>query len=141
MKKEILRGESTARSARKPAGAMFINSQQVADTLQCGHCGRHFMVRSDQERGWCMNCARVTCGAAKCLVCLPFELWLDAMEASGRQPIKIITGYDSFNQVQFQLRVPVSKRKLKLPAHFNKKAVRIEEEVMTVNEANLQGIL
>ncbi len=132
---------------RKPKGYINITEPDCKvkeqDTSQCVHCGLHFPIiaGSNKKRGFCLICYGVTCGQQKCDACYPQQKWLDDMEASGKQPIKIITGYDSFNQVQFQLRVPVSKKKLKLPAHFNKKAVRIEEEVMTVNEANLQGIL
>jgi len=52
------------------------------DTLQCGHCGRHFAVRpgSGTKRGWCLKCMKVTCGGPDCVECTPFEKRLEAWE-------------------------------------------------------------
>ena len=76
-----LYGEAVA--MRKPAGAIIIDGQQVADTAQCAHCGGHFvMVRgSGRVRGFCTLCHGITCGQEGCHACLPMEQRLDLMEA------------------------------------------------------------
>lgn len=58
---------------------------QEHDYLQCCHCGLHFQVipGSGTRRGFCMRCAKVTCGAEKCMACVPIEAFLDNVE-SGR---------------------------------------------------------
>lgn len=52
-------------------------------THQCAHCGTHFVsVRgSGIERGYCMLCNKVTCGAKKCLPHFPWEKKLEFIEA------------------------------------------------------------
>lgn len=54
------------------------------DSFICCHCGRIILVHfgSGKQRGFCMNCMDVHCGGEKCWGCRPFELWLEAMEAS-----------------------------------------------------------
>jgi hypothetical protein len=56
------------------------------DTVQCAHCNKHYVVRpgSGKRRGWCTMCARATCGAQKCIPCIPFERQLDLFEAKER---------------------------------------------------------
>ena len=56
------------------------------DTLQCCHCGRHFIVKhgSGIRRGFCMNCNKVTCGATACSVCVPYEKQIEMIEAKCR---------------------------------------------------------
>lgn len=51
-------------------------------TLQCCHCGRHFVPRpgSGQVRGWCLRCNRPVCGPA-CAACVPLEQQLANLEA------------------------------------------------------------
>lgn len=67
---------------RQEAGAILANGVQVASTLQCRHCGGHFMVKrgSGIQRGWCQRCGGPTCGGPACENCLPFEKWLDEVE-------------------------------------------------------------
>lgn len=52
------------------------------DTLQCVHCGGHWIVEpnSGKERGWCYNCNGPHCGSEHCWKCLPFEKLLEQME-------------------------------------------------------------
>jgi hypothetical protein len=75
-------GYSDAVAVRRPAGAIIIDGQQVADTLQCCHGGEHWIVRkgSGIRRGWCMNCSKPTCGAPKCDPCVPFDKKLTLFE-------------------------------------------------------------
>ena len=69
----------------KPAGAIILDGAHVADTQQCCHCGRHFIVRrgSGRTRGWCLCCGKVTCGAPQCDACVPTERQLLIMEGRG----------------------------------------------------------
>lgn len=74
-------------SARKPHGHFHrtgpYGEQEEGDTLSCCHCRRHFEVRagSGKTRGWCSQCAAVTCGLPACDTCLPFEARLANAEA------------------------------------------------------------
>jgi len=71
-----------AQFERKPNGYIIIDGQEVAHTLQCCHCGIHFIsIRgSGKIRGKCMRCSGVTCGAVPCDVCVPFEAKLEYEE-------------------------------------------------------------
>lgn len=73
---------------RKASGWIVIDGQEVAETMNCCHCGFAFEVRrgSGTDRGFCMNCNKVTCGNHACDPCVPFERQLDLME--GRAPKK-----------------------------------------------------
>lgn len=63
-------------------GAIISDGRQIASTLQCCHCGRHFVSRkgSGVVRGFCLSCGHVTCGASKCDICIPFEKQLGIIE-------------------------------------------------------------
>lgn len=83
-------GYEDARAVRRAAGAILLDGQQVADTLQCGHCNVHWVVQhgSGIRRGWCLRCDRPTCGKPPCEACVPFEKKLDLNEKShGRIPL------------------------------------------------------
>jgi hypothetical protein len=58
-------------------------------TLQCRHCGAHFVVvkGSGRIRGFCLACMGPTCGARKCIAHSPFEKRLDLVEL-GKLPLK-----------------------------------------------------
>lgn len=60
------------------------NGNEIADTLQCCHCGAHFEVvkGSGRKRGFCMCCNGVTCGKPECDLCVPAEQQLENMEAN-----------------------------------------------------------
>ena len=68
-----------ARSIRRASGAILIDGHHVADTVQCVHCGTHWVPQrgSGRLRGFCLRCGGVTCGAASCDACVPFEQRLD----------------------------------------------------------------
>lgn len=55
---------------------------QIADTLQCKHCQKHWQVvpGSGRQRGWCRYCDGPTCGAERCCDCQPFEVQMEIME-------------------------------------------------------------
>lgn len=59
-----------------------------ADTIQCCHCGGHFVVRpgSGTERGFCTRCNGFVCGR-QCVECVPTELYLSILEgkATGKE--------------------------------------------------------
>lgn len=67
---------------RQPAGHILVDGQVVADTLQCVHCGAHWVVRpgSRRRRGWCLRCGGPTCGQPECDACRPMEQQLERME-------------------------------------------------------------
>ena len=75
-------------TATRPAGyavAVGPDGKQEADTLQCGHCGGHFLVRpgSGKLRGHCYVCHKITCGPT-CIIplgaCVPQELLCENIE-------------------------------------------------------------
>lgn len=53
-----------------------------AKTLQCAHCGGHWVPRpgSGRVRGWCQNCQGPVCGPG-CAACVPEEQLLENIEA------------------------------------------------------------
>lgn len=72
---EIIDDYSDARFERKPHGVIFLDGREVAHTLQCPHCGGHFVSYrgSGQRRSFCVRCHAVTCGQAACVkVCTPW---------------------------------------------------------------------
>jgi len=71
---------------RNAHGAFLVDGREVAHTLQCPHCGCHFVSRrgSGARRTFCLRCMAVTCGNPACDPCIPFERKLEAME--GRRP-------------------------------------------------------
>jgi len=79
-------------TANKPAGVIITatSSGRVieADTLQCCHCGMHWMVvrGSGRLRGWCSKCnGPLCCEKELCTVmCYPLEKRLDDAEKHGR---------------------------------------------------------
>ena len=73
---------SNAQWERKPHGSIILDGQEVATTLQCCHCGKHFVsIRgSGMKRGFCMKCMQVTCGDTACNPCRPLEKWIEQEE-------------------------------------------------------------
>jgi hypothetical protein len=72
--------------ADKIGGAVIIDGVQVAETMQCMHCGNHWtrVPGSCRVRGFCRNCMGVLCGAEPCVAeCRPFEEWLESVERQG----------------------------------------------------------
>ena len=80
-------------SARHASGLVIITDPDAPrpiehDTLQCVHCGGHWVVRhgSGIKRGWCMSCNGPFCGPG-CEACIPLEKRLDII--SGRNPTAV----------------------------------------------------
>ena len=71
-----------AQWVRKPHGSIQLDGQEVAVTLQCPHCGGHFVSRtgSGVKRSYCLKCAAVTCGGPQCRECNPWEKQMEAIE-------------------------------------------------------------
>lgn len=69
---------------RNGKGAVVVDGRQVADTLQCVHCGYTWQVQhgSGTRRGFCMGCQGVTCGEHLCMkFCTPLEARIELTEA------------------------------------------------------------
>ena len=71
-----------AKFERHPHGVIFVNGQEVAHTLQCPHCGAHFVSRkgSGARRTFCLKCMAVTCGHPACDPCRPFAAQLGRLQ-------------------------------------------------------------
>lgn len=80
------------------AGPNFEGPVLEAGTVQCVHCGRHWIRRpgSGIIRGWCMRCNGPICGP-QCEECVPQEQQIENIE-QGR-PLK-------FRPVRVAVRTP-----------------------------------
>lgn len=61
-----------------------INGEINQDTLQCPHCGMHWVPQpgSGRRRGYCFKCSGVLCGRGKCAAeCIPQEAQVELIEA------------------------------------------------------------
>ncbi len=67
---------------KKVHGHIIVDGQVVADTVQCCHCGNHWIPTpgSGKVRGYCVKCDALTCGAEECDPCQPFEHKLELFE-------------------------------------------------------------
>jgi hypothetical protein len=65
-------------------GGIVVDGKQVGSTLQCPHCGGHFVsiVGSGIRRTYCVRCQAVTCGKPCCDACIPLEAKLEYVEGS-----------------------------------------------------------
>ena len=74
-------------SVLRPNGTLHVfdcdGPEQVFDTVQCVHCGRHWVWKhgSGKRRGWCTKCNGITCGHPGCDACVPIEQRLSNREA------------------------------------------------------------
>lgn len=68
-----------AKHERNPHGLIFSNGREVGTTLQCPHCGGHFLSvkGSGHRRTFCFKCMAVTCGQRECDPCKPFMAELE----------------------------------------------------------------
>jgi hypothetical protein len=59
---------------RRAGGVIIVDGICVADTVQCVHCGRHWVAvkGSGKVRGWCFKCNGPFCGPG-CTDCYPME--------------------------------------------------------------------
>lgn len=74
-------------TASSPRGTIIISdgfSEVEHDTLQCVHCGKHWVVvrGSGIRRNFCRKCMGPTCGCQACEPsnCMPVEKRLDQYE-------------------------------------------------------------
>lgn len=76
--------KKNAEFIQKPSGYIIMGGEEVANTLQCCHCGMHWIVinGSGTIRGYCGKCRKVTCGNPKCNTCTPFETVLEFSEGT-----------------------------------------------------------
>lgn len=67
---------------RKAKGYFVVDGVEMAATLQCCHCGGHFIsIRGSKKvRGYCMSCCSITCGKKECDPCVPFQKKIDLFE-------------------------------------------------------------
>ena len=75
-----------SRRLERIAGGVMVDGVQVAETLQCVHCGMHWdrIPGSGIQRGFCLKCHGVLCGKPQCMSeCKPFEQWLEEVERGG----------------------------------------------------------
>lgn len=74
-----------AASVRKPSGGIVLDGVHVADTVQCCHCGGHFVMRAGSgiTRGWCSRCSGMICGPT-CAECTPIEMRIEIAQKTGR---------------------------------------------------------
>ncbi len=73
---------SEVKFEKKPSGAFIVEGKEVAHTLQCCHCGCHYISikGSGKIRGFCIRCMKVTCGSKLCDICIPQEEQLNKMD-------------------------------------------------------------
>jgi len=81
-----------AQFEKRPAGAIILDGQEVAHTLQCCHCYRHFISQkgSGKIRGYCMRHRAITCGSPGCNECIPAEAKLEFYEGAPIHGARII---------------------------------------------------
>jgi hypothetical protein len=86
----INQGYEDVVSSGKPAGTIIIDGHETAETMQCVHCGRHWIRRrnSGKMMGYCMNCGGVFCPDSKCRECLHFKKKLELYEQGKLSELK-----------------------------------------------------
>lgn len=77
---------SDAKWERKPHGSCILDGREVGTTLQCVHCGAHFLSvkGSGIKRGFCTKCMGPTCGKSQCFRCKPYEKQIEEIERKAR---------------------------------------------------------
>lgn len=68
---------------RLMGGTCMVDGKEIAATIQCVHCGCHWIPvqGSGRRRGFCMICNGPLCGAQRCIeTCLPWQKKLDIDE-------------------------------------------------------------
>lgn len=71
---------------RNPNGAIILDGVEVAHTVQCCHCNKHYVSvkGSGQIRGLCLRCGGKTCGDPGCNVCIPYERAMEQQEQAAK---------------------------------------------------------
>lgn len=81
--KIILEPGEDFKAAKNPSGHILIDGKVTCDTIQCKHCGHHYISvkGSGKLRGYCTKCNGWLCGAPACLLeCSHFEKKLEQYE-------------------------------------------------------------
>ena len=74
-----------ASPGRRRHGIILMDGKEYAATLQCSHCGGHFVHRKNRGDWICLKCGGVVCGRQDCVQnCIPFEKKLDEYETGKR---------------------------------------------------------
>lgn len=81
----------------KQSGGVVIGGKHVGYTIQCVHCGGHFISRpgSGKKRGYCLACDGITCGKPPCMAHIPYEAKLDYNDAVHLQNVMTIKKLES----------------------------------------------
>jgi hypothetical protein len=89
---DIVTSYARAQYDRRYGGTILVNGEEVACTLQCCHCGGHWIpVRGSKTvRGFCFRCNGPICGPC-CVECVPAERQLEILEGT-RQPGAVSVG-------------------------------------------------
>jgi hypothetical protein len=71
----------------RPGEASFYDWEDRETTYKlhiCCHCNVGIIIKpgSGRERGYCYGCHNITCGAAKCYPCIPWEAKMEAAEGT-----------------------------------------------------------
>jgi len=88
---------------RGPAGHVVITSPSGGtaerETRRCAHCGKHWLQvpGSGRQRGLCLRCHGLTCGAKPCDPCLPYEVRIEIEE--GRRSGTVAAYLDTYRAV------------------------------------------
>lgn len=104
----LLPGDPEYKSDRVAAGICHTDEGEVAITLQCVHCGMHWIpIRgSGRRRGFCTNCCGPLCGKKECLeACMPYEKRLDIRDRI-RKADAVVVGPKSFDGEKQALILP-----------------------------------
>lgn len=74
-------------------GYVIIDGKEAGETLQCCHCGKHWLVvrGSGKRRGFCLKCCGPTCGKPGCDRCVPLESRLEFCEAVEAQKSAVVS--------------------------------------------------
>lgn len=87
---------------RSPDGHLIdpnagVSGKEIADTVQCCHCGMHIQVTKDtwKNTGWCLNCNKVRCTKKKCQSCVHWEKRMEAYEKTETEKRRLRLAFDS----------------------------------------------
>ena len=62
-------------------GVILVDGKEYAATIQCRHCGGHFVYRKNRGDWVCLRCNGLICGNTRCVnECVNFEKRLDDYE-------------------------------------------------------------
>ena len=104
-----------AQYQHKANGHLIVDGKEVADTLQCVHCGSHWIPveGSGIIRGKCYRCRGPICGP-QCIECVPQEQWMENVEhgrAPNFTPIIVAPGYGQSAQPAPPVAKPTDKKR------------------------------